>query len=109
MAESLFKNGIVSQGKSFVKMMSIILSQLLNESKFESLMEKIANSHFQHGVKAVEYGIVGEVLFYTLQLTIGDPYTVAVELAWKKIYSKVIGRILPICVSLERSSSSSFI
>jgi hemoglobin-like flavoprotein len=53
-------------------------------------------------VKAVEYGIIGDVLFYTLEITAGALYSPPVEACWKKVYSSMLAIIVPLAVSYER-------
>lgn len=54
MARSLFKSGMKSQGKFLVQMISLALSELDDKEKFDKNLIKLAEIHFQRGVKAVE-------------------------------------------------------
>ena len=104
MCRPLFTSGIISQGKFLVKMVSLILNSLKNKDKFIKAMEDLAMRHCERGVRGVEYGIVGDVLFATLQRTVGDDsFTREVENAWKLIYSSMIQVIVPLCVEYERT------
>jgi hemoglobin-like flavoprotein len=103
MCQPLFTTGLVGQGKFLVKMMSITLSQLGDQSKFCTTMEGLAKSHCERGVRGVEFGIVGDVLFYSLMKTLGDEFTIEAEYSWKKIYSVMLRIIVPLCISYERT------
>lgn len=47
-------------------------------------------------------GIFGEVLFWTIKLTVGKTnYDTVTHTAWVKIYSKMLSIILPISVKYE--------
>jgi hypothetical protein len=50
----LFKNGMKSQGKFLVKMLSLALSEQDDPEKYERNLLKLAEIHYQRGVKAVE-------------------------------------------------------
>lgn len=98
----LFKNGMKSQGKFLVKMISLALSELDDRDKFDRNLVKLAEIHFQRGVKAVEYGIVGEVLFWVLKHCLGPTvYTQSVHVAWVKVYSRMLRTIVPVAVGYE--------
>mmetsp|Transcript_20892 Transcript_20892/g.21561 ORF Transcript_20892/g.21561 Transcript_20892/m.21561 type:complete len:240 (-) Transcript_20892:55-774(-) len=103
MCRPLFTSGIISQGKFLVKMVSLILNCLKNKEKFVKTMEDLAMRHCERGIRGVEYGIVGDVLFYTLEKSIGAPYTHETAEAWKLIYSAMLQVIIPLCVEYERT------
>mmetsp|Transcript_20893 Transcript_20893/g.21562 ORF Transcript_20893/g.21562 Transcript_20893/m.21562 type:complete len:211 (-) Transcript_20893:45-677(-) len=103
MCRPLFTSGIISQGKFLVKMVSLILNCLKNKEKFVKTMEDLAMRHCERGIRGVEYGVVGDVLFYTLQETSGGLYTPAVEACWKKVFSSMLAIIVPLCIQYERN------
>jgi hemoglobin-like flavoprotein len=100
----LFTSGIISQGKFLVKMVSLILNCLKNKEKFVKTMEDLAMRHCERGIRGIEYGIVGDVLFHALRRCVGPVnFTREVEQAWKLIYSSMIQVIVPLCVEYERT------
>jgi hemoglobin-like flavoprotein len=101
LCKPLFTTGIISQGKFLVKMISLTLNQLHDPVNFHIVMKGLALSHCAKGVRSVEYGIVGSVLFYTLQKVLGEQYTPIVSQAWTKIYSKMLAIIVPMVVDYE--------
>ncbi len=62
--KDLFSNGIVGQGKFLVKMISITLSQVGDQEVFKESMIQLTRRHCVKGIRAVEYGIVGDVLIH---------------------------------------------
>jgi len=105
MARYLFKSGMRSQGKFLVQMISLSLSELADPAKFDKTLTKLAEVHYERGVKAVEYGVVGEVLFYVLRLCLGPlVYTYDVHRAWVKVYSRMLKIIVPVAISYEIKS-----
>lgn len=103
LCKPLFSAGLQSQGKFLVKMITITLSQLSDPAAFKQTMHDLTVRHSQRGVKSIEYGIVGDVLFWCINLCIGAAgFTAAVETAWHKIYSKMLQVIVPVAISFER-------
>lgn len=101
----LFTSGLVSQGKFLVKFVSTILSQLGDKETFKTSMQELAIRHCQRGVKGVEYGIVGDVLFYALQTILGpEVYNAELEMVWRKIYSSMLTTIIPLVIQYERNT-----
>lgn len=100
----LFTKGVESVGAFLVQMVSMSLSQLRDSQKFEKTMTSLAARHCERGVKASEYGVIGEVLFYTLQKCLGpNAYTPSVETSWKKVFSVMLRIIVPLAVRYERT------
>jgi hemoglobin-like flavoprotein len=52
---------------------------------------------------AFQYGIVGEVLLWTLTLTLGSEFDEPTKLAWVKIYSVMLKVIIPVAVREEKA------
>ena len=84
-------------------MISSCLKVLDKPEKFKNQMAQLAERHCKIKVKANEYGIVGDVLFWTLRHVLGpDLYTIEVERAWVKIYSRMLTEIVPAAMRYER-------
>jgi hemoglobin-like flavoprotein len=81
---------------------SLTLSQKKDGKKFLKLMRELAMSHCHRGVHPIEYGIMGNVLFHTLQKCLGNfQYGDVTDQAWKSIYSSMLRQIVPECVRFE--------
>jgi len=89
-------------GKSLVMMIATTINGLRDKDMFQRVVTEMAKNLCSSGVKPVEYGILGEVLLYSLHVVLGNEYTVEVDTAWRKIYSQVLDIIIPVCVSYER-------
>ena len=101
MCKQLFKSGMRSQGTFLVKMISLALSELEDPAKFDNTLKRLAEVHYERGVKAMEYGVVGEVLFFVLNTLLGsEVYTRDLHIAWVKIYNRMIRTIIPVAVAL---------
>lgn len=55
------------QGKVLVKIVTTALDLMEDEDKFNTMMQMIAETHNVKGITAVEYGIMGEALFWALR------------------------------------------
>lgn len=106
LAKELFRD-VKSQGKFLVKMISLSLSEDQDPKKYESTLIKLAEVHNDRGVKAVEYGLVGEVLFWSIRQTVGPTmYTYDVHQAWVKIFSHMLKVMVPVAVAYELQDGS---
>lgn len=105
-AKNMFKD-MRSQGKFLVKMISLSLSERENAAKYQKTLIKLAEIHNNRGIKAVEYGVVGEVLFWSIRLCVGPlVYTYDVHQAWVKIYSNMLKIMVPSAVGYELKNNS---
>lgn len=103
LCKSLFSSGLQTQGKFLVKMISITLSQVNNPEQFQETMHDLTVRHCQRGVKAIEYGVVGDVLFWVIRTCVGEKaFTPAVSNVWVRIYSVMLRHIVPQAVAYER-------
>lgn len=107
-AKPLFVNGTVSQGRVLIKMISMSISHLHHPDKFQKLISSMAKHHCEYGVKCYEYGIMGEVLFYSLRFTLGNElYDTNADMAWKRLYSAMLSIIIPCCIQYENELRAS--
>lgn len=58
----MFKNGLRSQGKFLVKMISLSLSELDDPQQYDRNLIKLAENHYDRGVKSVECKCVDAIL-----------------------------------------------
>lgn len=104
----LFISGLKVQGKFLVKMISLAISLLDDEVKFQQKMESLADAHNNRGIKAIEYGMIGDVLFFSLHHCLGAHYTAQVHCGWVAIFSRMLRYIVPIAVHFEIRSAGQF-
>jgi hypothetical protein len=82
-------------------MISLIVSELEYDADFNANLYRLAVSHNAKGIKASEYGLVGEILFFSLRKCIGPAYTVSVSRAWIKVFSRMLSVLVPKAIALE--------
>eukprot|EP01039_Chlorochromonas_danica_P000648 gene648-703_t len=93
---------VAKQGKFLVKMISLALSEKQDPQKYEQTLIKLAFVHNELGVKAMEYGLVGDVLFYTLKRCVGPSiYTSEAHQGWVKVISRMLHTMVPLAVAHE--------
>jgi len=90
-----------AQGRFFVKMISLSLSLLEDKAGFVKTLTKLTETHNQRGIKAVEYGVVGEVILWTLRYCLGDDYTPEIHLCWLRILCRMLKVMIPVAVKFE--------
>lgn len=105
--ETMFSFESILRGPFLGSMVHKCLSQLDQPREFRSGMVRLATDHIRRGVWAVQYGIVGEVLFWSLKNCLGIEYTREVEVAWKVIFSSVLQVMVPVAVYYEKNKSIS--
>jgi hemoglobin-like flavoprotein len=104
LSRKLFTTTVNSQGKFLVMMISSCLKQLDHPERFSASMIALAERHCEKGVRSNEYGIVGDVLFWTLQKCLGpESYDEETERAWIKIYSSMLKHIVPRALHYEKT------
>eukprot|EP01039_Chlorochromonas_danica_P015028 gene15028-17623_t len=100
--QHMFNKNVVKQGTLFFRMIAFTIAALDDESKFDSQFVQLAKTHNRMGIRAVEYGIFGECLFWVLRLTLGaEIYDSFTHLGWVKIYSRILGIIIPVVIRYE--------
>ena len=102
LCKPMFKSGMKSQGKFLMKLISLALSLLNDENKFKDTLADLAERHNLMGIKAIEYGVVGEVFFWTIHHSLGDEaYTVETHSVWVKIFSRMLSVMVPVALAYE--------
>eukprot|EP01039_Chlorochromonas_danica_P006262 gene6262-6903_t len=99
--KGLFTGGTMSRGETFVKMISFIIDKLGDDDRLARTLETLINSHCRMGVRSMEFGVFGEVLFFTLKKVLGEEYTPTAHQAWIKVYSKLLTIMLPKIIPVE--------
>lgn len=101
-AKPMFRSGLKSQGKFLIQLMTLALTLVLKQEKLDKVMLDLAEKHNERGVKAIEYGIVGEVLFYTLRTVLGVVvFDAEVYFIWTKIFSRLLKIMVPCALAHE--------
>jgi len=85
----------------FLASITMLLSLIEIPEKFNKTLIHLAHVHNKIGVKAIEYGIVGEVLMYTIQKCCGDAYNTQAHQGWAKVLSRILDVIVPVVIHFE--------
>lgn len=101
-ARALFSDRAIRSGKFIGAIFQLCFKQLENPKEFRQEMVSVAQTHCQWGIRTVEYGIVGDVLFWSLHKILGDAYTRRLEEAWTRTFSSMLRVIVPVAVAFER-------
>lgn len=100
-SRNLFQKSSQRMRQSFLSSFGMILNLMDDPEKFQRCLVNLAHVHNKIGIKAIEYGIVGEIILYTLRKCCGDSFSTAALHGWAKILSKMLDIILPVVVKYE--------
>mmetsp|Transcript_17009 Transcript_17009/g.18440 ORF Transcript_17009/g.18440 Transcript_17009/m.18440 type:complete len:241 (+) Transcript_17009:84-806(+) len=104
---SMFKKSSLKQGTLILNMFTALIKEIDNPEAFNKYLKMLALSHIKIGVKATEFGIFGEALFWTLRAVLGDEdYDTVTHTAWIKFYSRILEGVVPIVLESEISHST---
>lgn len=84
--KKLFKSDIKTQGRKLMAALKLAVSSLDNLEKLVPVLEKMAVTHVDYGVKVEDYTPVGNALIYALKQGLGDEFTAELREAWSDIY-----------------------
>mmetsp|Transcript_1988 Transcript_1988/g.2998 ORF Transcript_1988/g.2998 Transcript_1988/m.2998 type:complete len:211 (+) Transcript_1988:228-860(+) len=94
--QDLFKNDMDKQGNALISMLSEILFMLPASPNLVTELERLAIRHIAYGAVTEHYGVVGEVLLYTLERCSEESrWTDAVKDAWLTAYCVMLMVIIP--------------
>ena len=96
-----FKKSVHVQGRALTGMITAALSILHLPEELVPTLQKLAVVHTVRGIVATEYGVVGECLLWTFNLTLGDEFTEEAKIAWIRIYSFMISVMIPTALEEE--------
>jgi len=101
-SKALFKGNMKAQGKALIGMMSLAVSVLRQPEKLIPALQDLARRHAQYGVVAQQYGIVGEVLIWSLGFVLEESFNDQTKTAWLKIYCLMLKFIIPAALEEEK-------
>lgn len=85
--QPLFKGDMHEQGRKLMQMLATVISGLNELETLVPHIEALGKRHVAYGVKEEHYGMVGEVLLWTLEQGLGDDFTPDVKAAWAEVYT----------------------
>lgn len=106
-ARPLFKHiSMFTQGRLLVGALSVALDVLAAPDRVSERLIKLTKRHNELGIRAEYYFSFGEALFEALKTTLGPLFSKDTEVAWTKLYSYMLGIIIPVVVHYDRKHSS---
>jgi hemoglobin-like flavoprotein len=100
-SRKLFTGDMAGQGRMLVKVVSSVVGAVKEPEKVREEMKTLAIRHYHYGVRAIQYGMLGDVLFYALEQVLGAGYTAAHHIAWTRAYCNVLSILVPTAVAIE--------
>lgn len=85
-----------------LSILSVLIMHIDDAKAARGTLCDVALRHSERGVRPMEYGVVGDVLFWCVRLCIGtEAYTPAVHSAWVKFMSTILQVVVPVAVSVQ--------
>lgn len=100
LSRSMFLDPRVRQ-RFLSSFMGFVFTAVADKANFKKKFTLLAITHCHRGVKAIEYGIIGEVMFWSLRFCLGELYSKDIHMAWVKLFSTMLAVILPVAVGRE--------
>ena len=92
----------VQNSRVLEKMIHMVTTASVDEN-FGETLRNVVVKHCEKGIKAVEYGTMGEALLYALGQALGPLNTPEVVMAWRKQYSEILRLTIPVIIEYERA------
>jgi hemoglobin-like flavoprotein len=100
-----FSKSVIENPVWVIDFVDLCLTQLEDVKAFRAKMVNLAKMHIRIGVSAIQYGVIGDVLFWTLDRCTGR-FPNEVEVAWKVLFSSMLRIIVPIAVHHEVNNNN---
>ena len=88
-AARLFRRDMREQGVLFMQMISVIVRGLDDLSALTPAVQALGRRHVDYGVETADYESVGSAFLWSLQRTLGEGFSPAVQAAWASTYQVV--------------------
>lgn len=85
----LFQHSMDAQGKKLMQTLAVAVAHLDKLDEIVPTLQQLGRRHVRYGVQAEDYGVVGEVLLWTLDQGLGAAFTPEVEQAWATVYTLI--------------------
>jgi len=87
----LFSDDIEEQGQKLMSVITTVVRGLKQFDRLEQTVWQLGRRHVGYGAVEAHYGVVAEVLLWTLQQGLGPAYNKDVEQAWQAALGIVAG------------------
>jgi hemoglobin-like flavoprotein len=87
----LFTSDLKQQGEKLITVLAFAVRGLNQPDGIVDAVKRLGQRHVQYGVRAHDYGTVGEALLWTLAQELGPAFTQEVQDAWTAAYQLLAG------------------
>ena len=101
-AKKLFRDNNETKARALGNIISTGLRQIWDRANFSKILHGIAVSHCKLGVKAIQYGLVGDVLLWSFAYTMKNMWDQDLRTSWIAVYSGMLRVVIPHAVGEER-------
>jgi len=85
----MFKGDMKEQGKKLMATLKIAVKSLDDIEGLIPVLQNLAATHVNYGVKVDDYTPVGNALIFALKTGLGEAFTAEVKSAWIEVYTTI--------------------
>ena len=100
----MFKGDIAEQGRKLMTTLGVVVRGLSSLESVLPAASVLARKHVGYGVKAEDYGSVGEALLWTLDKGLGEGWTPDVAAAWQRAYATLSSYMISEAYGLPKAA-----
>lgn len=103
----LFKGDMKAQGTKLMSMIGTAVNGLDNLDAIVPAIQNLGKNHVKYGVKESHYNTVGAALLETLEVGLGDYFTLEVKDAWAEVYTILSNTMIAASKNVDDSPTTS--
>lgn len=103
----LFKGDMKAQGAKLMSMIGTAVNGLDNLDAIVPAVQNLGKNHVKYGVKESHYNTVGAALLETLEVGLGDYFTLEVKDAWAEVYTILSNTMIAASKNVDNNPTTS--
>lgn len=104
--KSIFDENEQYRAKFLLRLVTTSLMIPEHNPQYTTALRDLTTDLSSKGFRPYELGVLGDVLFYALECICGEGYTATVDFCWKKVFSHLLLKAVPLCLENEKKPSN---
>jgi nitric oxide dioxygenase len=92
-AREMFRDDMANQGMQFLSTLRVVVDHIDDLDRIDGELRNLGRGHGAYGVRAEQYGPMGDALIETMRDTLGPEFDAEAQAAWRKAYEAVAARM----------------
>lgn len=92
-AREMFRDDMANQGMQFLSTLRVVVDHIDDLDRIDGELRNLGRGHGAYGVRAEQYGPMGDALIETMRDTLGPEFDAEAQAAWRKAYEAVASRM----------------